>query len=525
MWGKNKLKIYIIAIIVAISGLFIYKEAIAPKLYDKYMDEGIKHLIEEMYEEAILSFGKAIKIEKKSTEARVYQAKAYVGSEEFDEAIEVLEKAQEIDITNEELLKDILEILNDIDSDLAYDFLDRYIEEVGKDSISQEIQYILDTANEYPTDPIVDLEPGTYGQAISVKLKSDRIKLGHSYYYTLDGTSPNKRSQKYRGRIKIEKDTTIKLVGYNKKEESTNVITLEYRIDKTLIKQLEAIILEGENLLSNTEVGTEIGTILKKDKNKLQLVLDKSKDLIKNQLNYEEINNLREELQEAIEEFKNSIIKPTDKSELEKVIKEAQELYNNSTEGTKDGQYKSESKATLLKSINNAKKTIENKVAKQSEIDGEVKSLRDAINIFKSGMIRSNLEEKILGKYIILQNDSIGVGIQKFEYNYIDGGYIESEGWRSNIISRREERDTIYYKVWESEYGTGDTIYSEIKIKLLNDNYIQFNGFGTYKLLTAQQLISEIYKVNGPQVASYECLKYFGISKSDVEKFYRNLNN
>lgn len=254
-------------------------------------------------------------------------------------------------------------------------------------------------------------------------------------------------------------------------------------------------------------------------------MLDKSKDLIKNQLNYEEINNLREELQEAIEEFKNSIIKPTDKSELEKVIKEAQELYNNSTEGTKDGQYKSESKATLLKSINNAKKTIENKVAKQSEIDGEVKSLRDAINIFKSGMIRSNLEEKILGKYIILQNDSIGVGIQKFEYNYIDGGYIESEGWRSNIISRREERDTIYYKVWESEYGTGDTIYSEIKIKLLNDNYIQFNGFGTYKLLTAQQLISEIYKVNGPQVASYECLKYFGISKSDVEKFYRNLNN
>ena len=44
------------------------------------------------YEEAILAFDKAIKIEEKSTEARVYLAQGYVGNNEPDKAIEVLKE-------------------------------------------------------------------------------------------------------------------------------------------------------------------------------------------------------------------------------------------------------------------------------------------------------------------------------------------------------------------------------------------------------------------------------------------------
>ena len=102
------------------------------------------------YEEAILAFDKAIKIEQKTIEARVYQAKAYVGNEEFDKAVEVLEESQKIDIKNEDLLKEILDILNEIDLDEAYEFLDRFIEEVGKDNLSQGIRDIFDSAYESP---------------------------------------------------------------------------------------------------------------------------------------------------------------------------------------------------------------------------------------------------------------------------------------------------------------------------------------------------------------------------------------
>ena len=210
MKDRKKLITLITAIIIAISSIFIYKGAIAPKLYDKYLNTGIKYLMDGQYEEAILAFDKAINIEPKTTEARVYQAKAYVGNEEFDKAVEVLEEAQTIDITNEELLKEILEILNEIDSDIAYEFLDRFIQAVGKDNISQEINDILNSANEIPSEPVANPSPGTDVGPISVKLKLDKLKVGHSYYYTLDGTHPNKGSDKYRGQIEITESTTIK---------------------------------------------------------------------------------------------------------------------------------------------------------------------------------------------------------------------------------------------------------------------------------------------------------------------------
>ena len=132
---NNKKKIagigIISAIIVMLSSIFIYASVVKPQKYSEYIDLGNKYLLEENYEEAILAFEKAIKIDAKSTEARVGVAKAYIGNNELDKAIEILEEAQEIDKTSEELLKEILEILTDIESDVAYDFLDRFVMNVS----------------------------------------------------------------------------------------------------------------------------------------------------------------------------------------------------------------------------------------------------------------------------------------------------------------------------------------------------------------------------------------------------------
>ena len=168
MKERNKLKILIITIILAISAIFIYKEVIVPKLYEKYMDTGIKYLLEEQYEEAILAFDKAIKIEKKSTQARVYQAKAYIGNEQINKAVDVFKEAQDIDIKNENLLKEILEILNQIAPELIKEFLDKYIQGIGVDNISNEIKEILNTENESPKIYSMNTEPGTYINPISI---------------------------------------------------------------------------------------------------------------------------------------------------------------------------------------------------------------------------------------------------------------------------------------------------------------------------------------------------------------------
>ena len=399
MKDRKKLITLITAIIIVISSIFIYKGAIAPKLYDKYLNTGIKYLMDGQYEEAILAFDKAIKIEPKTTEARVYQAKAYVGNEEFDKAVEVLEEAQNIAIKNEELLKEILEILNEIDSDIAYEFLDRFIQAVGKDNISQEINDILNLANEIPSAPVVDPAPGKYVEPISVKLKLDKLKLGHSYYYTLDGTDPNKDSNKYRGQIEITESTTIKLIGYNKNDESTGVITLEYIIDKNILENVKNSIAEGESLIKDTTVGTEIGNILKEDKDRLQLIISEAKDLLnKDSVGYQEVSDTKDKIESGINDFKNNIIKPVDKSKLKISISEAEKLYNNAVEGNSSGQYKSGSKSTLLKAINNAKKVYKDKLSKQEAIDNEISNITISINKFKENKIKSKKKELTLSE-------------------------------------------------------------------------------------------------------------------------------
>ena len=432
MKDRKKLITLITAIIIAISSIFIYKGAIAPKLYDKYLNTGIKYLMDGQYEEAILAFDKAIKIEPKTTEARVYQAKAYVGNEEFDKAVEVLEEAQTIDITNEELLKEILEILNEIDSDIAYEFLDRFIQAVGKDNISQEINDILNSANEIPSEPVANPSPGTYVGPISVKLKLDKLKVGHSYYYTLDGTHPNKGSEKYRGQIEITESTTIKIIGYNKNDESTDVITLEYIIDKNILEDVKDSIAEGETLIKDTTVGTEIGNISKEDKDRLQLILSEAKDLLnKDFIRYEDVSSIKDKLENSIKEFENNIIKPVDKSKLKSVISQAKQLYNNSTEGSQTGQYKSGSKSTLMNAINKAEEVYNNSYAKQDEINTSASNLNSAIDNFKNSIIK----EFSLSKAMQLLKDKYT--------SRIDEG------------KRKEFEGRFIYKPYMKQYGSG----------------------------------------------------------------------
>ena len=450
MKDRKKLQITAIAIIIAIASIFIYKSAVAPKLYDKYLDTGIKYLMDGQYEEAILAFDKAIKIEGKSTEARIYKAKAYVGNNESNKAVDVLEEAQSIDITNEELLKEILEILNDIDSDIAYEFLQKFEQVVGKDNISQEIKDILDSSNEAPSEPIVDPAPGTYINDISVKFKLDKMKVGHSYYYTLDGSDPDKESNKYRGQIEISESTAIKLIGYNKKDESTDIITLEYIINKNILEDVKSSISEGENLIKDTVIGTEVGNISEEDKDKLQLIISEAKDLLKtSSASYDEVSNTKDKIENGINDFKNNIIKPVDKSKLKSAISKAETLYNNAVEGNSEGQYKSGSKSTLMTAINQAQKIYQSTTLIQEKIDNEIDSLNNAIKTFEKaktkdlysvGEIKKKIQQwkkKYNWDTVNLQEDKSvifnGERCYVFGYHYkIEGIQVYEEAFISN---------------------------------------------------------------------------------------------
>ena len=405
---KSILIALITAMIMTLSSITIYSSIASPKFYNDFFNTGIKYLNEGKYEEAILVFEKAIQIEEKSTEARVYLAQGYVGTGDIDKVVETLGQAQDIETQNEELLKDILDILNKVSPESMEEFVNKYVESVGKENISDDIKDILETAQKPPVMPKLEPNPDTYIKDIQLKLKLDDIKLGHTYYYTVDGSEPTNASTKYTGKINIKESTNIKLVGYNKNGDKTEVQDVEYIIDKNILKEVKDLILESEKLQEDTKAGEEVGNTTKEVKDNFQVNIDKSKKVVaKKELTYKELSTTKTELKKAMKIFQENIIEPTDKSKLESVVNEAQNLHDNSSEGSSDGQYKSGSKATLMSAIKKAKEVLDNKIVKQDVIDEEVSYLNNSIREFKNAKITNSGVNMALQKFINAMNKAI----------------------------------------------------------------------------------------------------------------------
>ena len=489
---NNKKKIVgisiISAIIVMLSSIFIYANVVKPQKYSNYLDLGNKYLLEENYEEAILAFEKAIKIDEKSTEARVGVAKAYIGINDVDNAVLYLEQAQNLDKTNESLLKEIINILIPVDSELAYEFLDKFINEVGEGNTSEYINNLINESKELPSELKVSPAEGKYIKPISVKLDLDKMKIGHSYYYTLDGTNPNKESTKYLGKIDIKESTTVKLIGYNKNNESTEVLTLEYVIDKNIIKDVKSIITEGENLVKNTTVGTKVGNISKEDKDKLQFIISEAKDLVnQDSSTYENVSNIKGKLEKGINEFKNNIIKPVDKSKLKSAIDSATSLYNNAVEGSNSGQYKSGSKEKLMSAINTAKEIYNDSLAKQDKVDNATSNLNSSINTFKNS--------EVTGKSAALKAYYNFLKSYKFD-SYSDSS---SRGFNLAYINNDSIPELI---VFDGDYhAAGVKVYAYVngKVKYVDE----FGEWGVFEYQEKKGVICSSYSGMGNYYSTY----------------------
>ena len=123
-------------------------------------------------------------------------------------------------------------------------------------------------------------------------------------------------------------------------------------------------------------------------------------------------------IESGINDFKNNIIKPTDKSKLKSAINEAQNLYNNSTEGNSSGQYRSGSKSTLMREINKAKKVYNDSSVKQDEVNLATSNLNSSINTFKNAKVKDGYSIAELKR--VLQQ-------WKVEYGWDSVGLVETE--------------------------------------------------------------------------------------------------
>jgi tetratricopeptide (TPR) repeat protein len=367
----------------------VYGSTAKPYFYKQFIDLGNKYLQEGKYQEAILEFTKAIKIEPKSTVARVGKAKGYIATDKIDEAIKVLSEAQNIAPKDEKLILEIINLLKDVDPQTAYNMLQKYLKAIGQDKASETIKELLRLAQEDPAIPNPEPPPGVYIKPVSVKFTSDKARLGHSIHYTTDGNEPSKYSKVYNRPIPVnEGSVTIKFFVMNPKGLSTAKQELIYTINPEMKNQLESVINESSKIYQDTKEGTEVGNCITGAKEQLKSAIDKGKDMLLQPVvtsaQAEEMKNI---LSNELNAFKQKIIVPTDRSALTKEINNAKQLLNGATEGSSVGQYRTGAKSKLQAAINKASTVLNNLIARQSDIDNARQELTNAINRFKNSKI------------------------------------------------------------------------------------------------------------------------------------------
>lgn len=189
-------------VVVAFSSITIYAKVIQPKKYSEYIQQGTQYLNENMYEEAILAFDKAIKIDEKSIEARIGASKGYVGMNNANEAGTYLLQAQKLDLKNENLTLEMIYIIKDLDKDIASKLLQNYLNAVGIDNVSDKFRdEVLESTNNEVLVDYINKAQNMYDSAVEgnqngnyksgskeelLKVIEKAKKIDEGYFYTQD---------------------------------------------------------------------------------------------------------------------------------------------------------------------------------------------------------------------------------------------------------------------------------------------------------------------------------------------------
>lgn len=429
--------ILITAVLMTTVSVTIYGAIVKPEFYTRFMILGNKFLNEANYEEAILEFNKAIKIQNRSTQARVGLAKGSIGINDIDTAVKMLKEAQNLDFENVELLKEIINILKDVDPNAAYEILMNYVNKKGEDNIGNDIKELLASAKEPPQIPEIIPASGTYIKPFSMNLVSNKVRVGHTFYYTFDDSIPTNKSEQYRGNIMINSNSHVKLIGYNPAGESTEVFEVNYVIDTEMEGKINSIIQQSNSERDAVSVGTEVGNCIEGAKEELNVVLDEGEKLLKKEIiSLEESNIMHDSLNAALYNFRQKIIVPTDRHALENELKRARNLVEGAVEGTEVGQYRSGAKSILNEAISKASKVYEDLVARQEHIDTAKNTLTNEIESFEARKVTE------IDKIIADTGAKVGPVTVSLLWNSTDDLDLHVTSPNGDTISFRNKRGT-----------------------------------------------------------------------------------
>ncbi len=432
-------------------GSWIGSGIVQPVMYHKAIKSGAEHLQKQDYEKALAQFQRSVSLYGDTTQGRLGMAYAYLGLGNSGQAADILQRAQQEAMTDADFLRECLDVLCVPEPKAAYTMLRRYREAVGSENMPEDLQTMWEKAQSVPEQLQVTPEPDAYASAITVTLNRDEICIGHHYYFTLDGTTPNKKSFSYREPIVLSENTKLAVIGYNAQGEAGEVQTYTYEIDSSLRQKLKRIYSQAVDATSGLKVGEEPGQVSQKGMDKLKKAMYATEKVLALELlTKEEAEKSYQSIGEAFTYFEEEIVPETDKTSLQEQIQKAEQLIRDVGEEDAPEKEIKELKALLQ----DAKSVYDDRSVTQDEVDDSGKLLRAAIEAVETArqtesqtddamnvVLTWTSEENLVLQVVTPAGDTVGSGSV---WSLISGGRMRAD-------SKKRDSGGFYSQVsWES---------------------------------------------------------------------------
>lgn len=189
--------------------------------YDAQMQKAKKAYEDKRYEDTITYTNKALKHNKKSTQALLLLAKAEIATKKEEDAISTLQKVIALEDTNEEAYSLILDLYLKNDD---YEAIAKLYEQTE----DAKIQALFE--GHYVLPPSFSEKEGTYDQALDIEIESEEDL---EIYYTTDGSDPKEDGVLYNSKIPFHEEKTYNLQAVCKNKDGiySKLIKAEYTVE------------------------------------------------------------------------------------------------------------------------------------------------------------------------------------------------------------------------------------------------------------------------------------------------------
>lgn len=172
---------------VIFSSIIIYDEVIIPNRCSRYVELGNQYIAEENYKQAIEKFEDVLEIDNNSVEAIIGLSRGYIGMNNIDKAKEYILEAQQLDLSNEDLVLQILDIIPSYERKIVTTVLEKYIQEVGYENVSERFQLtVLHATRKSELNEYIKKAQDLYNQSSDTNDNEKTLKSNNNLLHLID---------------------------------------------------------------------------------------------------------------------------------------------------------------------------------------------------------------------------------------------------------------------------------------------------------------------------------------------------